>query len=209
MGNRIRDNILTSPTQSSHQRRPQRCVSCALSTTASLTKYLQKRGNKGNKEVKSKNVTQCRSSLLETLASNAIVPATLFQTSYELMSMKYGLDAMDISTLASIHISRPARQEFLRDPSQIAQLLTKRRQSYFLYLPARYGHSVCLNDATDCLVSRVRQLLSPNSEVWAKTVLSLYVRALNSLQTAVQCSKLCLEADILCAAGILALYEVC
>jgi hypothetical protein len=124
------------------------------------------------------------------------------------MSMKYGLDALDISTLASVHMNRAARYEFLENPSQLAQILTKRKWSYFSYLPSRYGYSTCLNDATDCLVSRVRQILSPDSAIWDKTVLSLYCRALNSLQAAIQCSKLCMEADVLCATAILALYEV-
>jgi hypothetical protein len=149
-----------------------------------------------------------RTNLLTILAATATVPGNLFQTSYELMTMKYGLDATNISMLASIHINRAARQEFLAKPSHLSQILTKRRWSYFSYLPSRYGQSTCLNDATDCLVSRVRQIVSPDGAPWANTVLALYVRALNSLQTAIQCSDVCLNADVLCATAILSLFEV-
>jgi hypothetical protein len=164
---------------------------------------------KSIKKEKKRSVTEAqRPNLLTTLAATENVPGIMFRTSYEIMTMKYGFDPLDISNLASLHMNRAARQLFLGDPSQLSQVLVKRRVSYFSYLPSRYGHSTCLNDAVDCLVSRVRQIVSPDGALWTNTVLSLYVRALNSLQSAIQCSKTCLEAEVLCATGILALYEV-
>jgi hypothetical protein len=174
----------------------------------SLTDLLQSIVGK-KKRTYGENAEVQRTNLLSTLAATANVQANLFQTSYELMTMKYGFDAMNISMLACIHINRAARQEFLANPSQLSQILTKKRWSYFSYLPSRYGQSTCLNDATDCLVSRVRQIVSPDGAPWENTVITLYVRALNSLQTAIQCSNSCLDADVLCATGILALFEVC
>ncbi|OCL09252.1 hypothetical protein AOQ84DRAFT_272020, partial [Glonium stellatum] len=72
----------------------------------------------------------------------------------------------------------------------------------------RYGHSACLTDAVDCIVARVRCLVSPAHVSWERLAISLYTKALKSLQAALDSLTQRLTPDILCVTEILALYEL-
>ena len=123
------------------------------------------------------------------------------------MVAAYNFDVVDLSALASLHLGRCAGETLSADPSQLTSLL-RYKESYLSYLPSRYEHSACLKDAVDCIIARVRQILSPNERKLESTVIPLYLRALNSLQKALDSPIQRYEPEVLCAIEILALYEV-
>jgi len=80
--------------------------------------------------------------------------------------------------------------------------------SFVSYIPARYGEEACLTLATDCLLSKVREIVTPESSVYKPKVISSYVKALRSFQKAIDSPSQRFNPEVLCATQILALYEV-
>lgn len=159
---------------------------------------------KGKKESRSANPQMC----FAILALSQNLPATLSATGYELSSMKSDFDILDLSTLASMFAGRAARAALSQDPQNLIHQLRARQQwSYLSYLPQLYGHYPCLNAATDCVVARARQIMSPHED-WEGAVIGLYVRALDTLQKALDDPQQRYTAEVLCATEILSLYEV-
>lgn len=128
---------------------------------------------------------------------------------YEWLRVKAGFDILNISPLTSLHIGRAAVEYFITDPSRLTQLLRYKQWSYLSYLPSRYGHGSCLDHATDCVVARLRQMVSPATHYDEARVVSLYVKALKSLQLALDDPSQCLQPETLCATELLTLFEVC
>ncbi|MCJ1479576.1 hypothetical protein MMC13_008262 [Lambiella insularis] len=155
--------------------------------------------------------TNKEKSLQKLRRSNSFIqPSTtiLPLTEYEKMSLKYGFNILDLSTLATLHVGRATGQILSEDPSQLIHLLRFKQKSFFSYLPSRYEECACLQDATMCVVARVRQIVSSPSENWAETVISLYLKALQGVQKALECPKQRLKPEVLYAIEILALYEL-
>ncbi|KAH8821418.1 hypothetical protein F5884DRAFT_745744 [Xylogone sp. PMI_703] len=148
------------------------------------------------------------SNLLAKLAMSESIPATVSRKGYEEMSMKYGFNILDLSNLATFFVSRATGVVLSTDPSQLIHLLRYKQWSIFQYLPSRYEHTQCVKDATNCVVARVRQLISPPSHNLEATVLSSYVKALRSLQAALDSPKTRFKPEVLYATEILALYEL-
>jgi hypothetical protein len=141
-----------------------------------------------------------------TLAEN--LPASLSPRDYEMASMKSDFDILGLSTMATLHVNRAARAALSKNPYHlIYQLRSSQQWSYLSFLPSRYGQVSCLKDATDCVISRARQIISP-SRNWEYAVISSYVKALDSLQKALDDPKQRFKPEVLCATEILALYEV-
>lgn len=127
---------------------------------------------------------------------------------FEQTCMKTNFDILLLSTLATLHVCRPVRHLLSQNPSQlILQLHAHRRSSYFLYIPSRYDDVACLRDATDCVIARTQQVLSPDTKM-EQGAIRTYVKALRSLQAALDDPTQRLQPEVLCAAEILALYEV-
>lgn len=80
--------------------------------------------------------------------------------------------------------------------------------TYFTFIPARYGSSQCLDDAVRCLMIKAWSILTPNYRVSRATLLGHYVKALRSLQDAVNDPNGWHEADVLSATESLAHFEV-
>lgn len=137
------------------------------------------------------------------------IPTSLPQSAYELMTLKYGINILDLSNLTTFHVSRATRKALLSNPSQVINLLRYNRWSFFSYLQSSYEHNPCVRYAADCVVARVRQILSPSEDRWNSVVISLYVKALIALQKALDCPKQRFSPEVLYATEILALYEVC
>jgi hypothetical protein len=156
---------------------------------------------KGEKDLERNNAAQW-------LAKYTSVPASLPPRGYELMSIKSEFDILDLSNLATTHINRAGRAALSQDPYHlIHQLRSNKQHSYLSFLPSLYGQIPCLSDATDCVIARARQIISPNRN-WEAAVISFYVKALDSLQRALDCPKQRYKPEVLCATEILALYEV-
>ncbi|KAG9243613.1 hypothetical protein BJ878DRAFT_510021 [Calycina marina] len=136
------------------------------------------------------------------------IPRKLSARGYELTSMKSDFDVNDLSTLSSLHVNRAARAALSQNPCHlIYQLRSHKQSSYLSYLPSRYGQIPCLSDATDCVIARARQIISPNRG-WEAAVITFYLKALDSLQKALDNPKQRFKPEVLCATEILALYEL-
>ena len=136
------------------------------------------------------------------------VPGSVPSSGYERMRIGYGFDLLDLSALTTFHTGRITAQVLSREPHRLTHVLRCRQWSYFSFLPSRYGHSACLDDAAHCVAARVRQWMDTPSDSPDKGVLSLYSRSLTSLQSALGDPVTCLEPEVLCATVILAIYEV-
>jgi len=127
---------------------------------------------------------------------------------FELITMKHGFDIIDLSTLAAYHVGRATAEALSSDPLQLLRLLDFKQWSYMSYLPSLYGSSACLDDAIHCIIARVRHIIAPNGEAGEREVIRLYLKAIDSLQKALNSPSQRLAAHVLCATEILALYEV-
>jgi hypothetical protein len=145
------------------------------------------------------------------LASLALSPnpcTSLPATGYELTNVKSDFNILDLSTLASMFASRAVRHALSQYPLQLVhQLRTQKQWSYLEYLPSQYGHYPCLRAATDCVIARARQIISPH-ENWGSAVTHFYCKALGTLQKALDDPVQRYSAQVLCATEILALFEV-
>lgn len=156
---------------------------------------------KGEKDLERNNTARW-------LAKYTSVPASLPARGYELTSIKSEFDILDLSNLATTHINRAGRAALSQNPSHlIHQLRSSKQHSYLSFLPSLYGQIPCLSDATDCVIARARQIISPNRN-WEAAVISFYVKALDSLQKALDCPKQRYKPEVLCATEILAMYEL-
>ena len=146
--------------------------------------------------------------LMSVTRTKTVVPASVPSSGYESMRIDYGFDLLDISALTTFHSGRITAQLLSREPLRLLHVLRYRQWSYLSFLPSRYGHNACMDDATHCVAARVRQWMSSPSEPPDDGVLSLYLKSLTSLQSALNDPILCLQPEILCATAILAIYEV-
>lgn len=156
---------------------------------------------------KSKNKEKERQQWVAKQVTESI-PQGLSARGYELTSMKSDFDILNLSTLSTLHVNRMARRALSQNPYHlIHQLRSCKQGSYLSFLPSMYGQIPCLSHATDCVIARARQIISPNRN-WEAAVITFYVRALDSLQKALDCPKQRFKPEVLCATEILALYEL-
>ncbi|KUJ15570.1 uncharacterized protein LY89DRAFT_735672 [Mollisia scopiformis] len=149
-----------------------------------------------------------RQQWLRKVIKGETIPQCLSPDGYELRSMQTDFDILDLSTLATLHIGRAVRGALSQNPYMlINQLRTHKRWSYLSFLPTRYEHIKCLRDATDCVIARARQIVTPNQN-WEAAVIAFYLRALDSLQKALDSPTERYQPEVLCATEILALYEM-
>jgi hypothetical protein len=145
---------------------------------------------------------------LASLALSSHPCTSLPATGYELTNIKSDFNILDLSTLASMFASRAVRNALSQYPLQLVhQLRTQKQWSYLEYLPSQYAHYPCLRAATDCVIARARQIISPH-EKWESAVTYFYCKALGTLQKALDDPNQRYSAQVLCATEILALFEV-
>ena len=144
------------------------------------------------------------------VSSNEVVsiPESLSSTGYESMRIQYGFDILDLSALTTFHAGHTTAHALRQDPSRLVDVLHCRQWSYLSFVPSKFGNTSCLDDAVRCVAAKVRHRLSSPTQPPSTVVISLYSKALASLQNALDDKKSCLEPDILCATELLAIYEV-
>jgi hypothetical protein len=148
-----------------------------------------------------------RQRLQRRLALTENIPRNLSAKGYELTSMKNDFDIRDLSTLATLYVGRVVRAVLSQNPYNLVhQLRTHQRWSYLTFIPSRWEHTPCLRDAANCVIARARQVIHP-TENWEASVIPYYVKALDSLQKALDCPKERFQPEVLCAIEILAMYE--
>lgn len=126
---------------------------------------------------------------------------------YEMMRIQCNFDLLDLSAMTTFHVGRITSRALVEEPQRLVDVLQCRQFSYFTYLPSRWGHFACLDDAARCVANRVQRWISGSVDPHPET-LALYSRALSSLQKAVNDPVLCLEPEVLCATEILSIHEV-
>lgn len=77
----------------------------------------------------------------------ATIPSKLAGTGYEVVRMKYQFDVLDLSGFTTFFVSEAEARLLLGHPSQILSMFRSRHWSFFSYVPARFGHSQCCDDA--------------------------------------------------------------
>ncbi|OGM47651.1 hypothetical protein ABOM_004338 [Aspergillus bombycis] len=143
------------------------------------------------------------------ILANIPHPAPLPQPSYngyETLRVKYNFDVTDLASFTDVDLGKIAYLSLRDQPARLVSLLHKRSSSFLSYLPSRYGSNQCLDDAIHCVAARAGQMLGFPTR--ASTLPALYVKALNSLQAAIEDKTQYLEADVYCATRLLAIYEL-
>ncbi|KAF2497719.1 hypothetical protein BU16DRAFT_537341 [Lophium mytilinum] len=136
------------------------------------------------------------------------IPSNPAARGFESMRMRFGIDILELPKLTSSHLARLASSRLASEPAIFAGLLQCKQVSYIGHVPARYGNSVCMEDAASCLAAKMRRMLCPSdSAVTDVMVLRLYNKALKSLQNAIKDPVQVLDPDTLCATELLATFE--
>lgn len=126
---------------------------------------------------------------------------------YETWRVEYNFDITDLATFTDVDLAASAYQSLHRDPGRIAGLLRRPSSSFLDYLPSRFGSSLCVGDAMNCVAARAGEMLGCSRRGVAPA--ALYVKALRSLNEAIQaCGENAISADIYCATRLLVLHEV-
>lgn len=127
---------------------------------------------------------------------------------YPSMILKCNLDFVDLSSLASFEVGRYTGQRLIERPGSITHFLGGTTWSYCRYVPFYYAQSDLVRHATDCVIARVRCLLTPQRTEWESLAITCYSKALSTLQEAINSTSQYPTAEVLCATQILSLYEV-
>ena len=81
------------------------------------------------------------------------IPSKPASTGYEVVRMKYQFDILDLSGFTTFYISHAEARPLLGHPSRILSRFRSRQWSFFSYVPARFGHSQCCDDAGESFPS--------------------------------------------------------
>ncbi|KAE8152969.1 hypothetical protein BDV25DRAFT_169737 [Aspergillus avenaceus] len=139
-------------------------------------------------------------------ASNPSPAPQPSSTGYEALRVEYNFDLTDLSTFTNVDLGRMAYLSLQCQPTRLRSLLQRQCPSFLSYLPSRFGTSQCLDDAMRCVAAGAGQRLG--LPIRAATPFRLYVKALSSLQAAIEDKDQCLQSDVYCATRLLTVYEL-
>lgn len=180
-------------------------------------------------EVKPKQLPPCRREALHAAlhrqSPNPVTSVCLF-SKYEAARSKFNLDVTDFAMLSNFHIGKGTIPILSADPMRLASIMGNERwygaktewflrfkltnhgrRSYLHFVPSRYESSECVAAATDCFLAKAEAVLLGRDKC-KNAVLSLYAKALRSVQQAIMNDDRCMDADVLCATQLLSLHEV-
>ena len=120
----------------------------------------------------------------------------------------YDFDLVKLSALANAHFAFFTGRNLHSDRSLLERLTEHPEKSYLQCIPARFEHSLILREVVPCVVAQARRVLQPQGSLSPSEILALYGKALRTLQSALDDPAARLDPDVLCAAELLALYEV-
>jgi hypothetical protein len=132
----------------------------------------------------------------------------LAETGYATARLKYQFDILDLSTLTSIHMGRPAAIALHNSRSQMRNCLQVRGSSLLDFVPQLYPASPLLRSAVGCVLARAQRILCPNARLPEVAVFSLYDQALRELQEALNQNTTVFQPNMLFAVQIMQLFEV-
>jgi len=129
-------------------------------------------------------------------------------SAYESTRIKYNVDVQHLSILTGFSMGIHTTIFLSDHPKFLETLMRAHQWSYLQYVPSLYGSSECVTTATDCLVARVRWMLSVKTTAGLTEIYILYAKALRALQAALNDPCRSQAADTLCATQILSIHEV-
>ncbi|KAI8630202.1 hypothetical protein F5Y19DRAFT_429323 [Xylariaceae sp. FL1651] len=144
----------------------------------------------------------------DVTSATPIPPPSLSLSGVEVSVRSIGLDPMDLSALSSITLGPVVSTILQSEPNRLKQILLCRQPSYFSFIAPRFGHFPALDNAFRCLVTVAHSKLVPNRKRSDSVILGYYGKALRSLQAAVDDPIDRYAAETLCAASILAVFEL-
>ncbi|KAH8681899.1 hypothetical protein BX600DRAFT_447467 [Xylariales sp. PMI_506] len=127
---------------------------------------------------------------------------------FERLAVDVGVNVLDLDELTAVAAGQVATKLLFQDGTRLNALVTRRRGSYLLHIPSRYGTNPCLDDALRYMAAKARSVLSPNSSPPPTSHLHLYGKALQSLQAAVDDDDSRNDPSVLCAIEILSISEL-
>lgn len=116
------------------------------------------------------------------------------------------IDLSFLTILTNFNIGKSTIANLSSSICRLPSVFAHRQWSYLEYVPQRYPYSPCLAAATDCILAKVGNVLSPCPSVENST-LRLYAKALRLVQSAVTGSSFS-DPDVLCAVQLLSLSEL-
>jgi len=137
-----------------------------------------------------------------------LLPPCMPLSAYESTRIKYNVDIQHLSILTGFSMGYHTTLFLSDHPTFLETLMRAHQSSYLQYVPSLYGNSECVTTATDCLVARVRWMLSVKTKAGLAEVYVLYAKALKALQAALNDPRQSQAADTLCATQILSVHEV-
>jgi hypothetical protein len=137
------------------------------------------------------------------------IPPNVSAQGYEQARMEFDFDLLSLSSLTTVHVSRAAVKALSMAPERLVYILQLRESSYMDYAVQWYGSSSVLRNVVDCTMAQAKRVMTPNGPVSETTVLTLYVKALEGLQAALNDPEKWRRPEVLCAAQVLSLFEVC
>jgi hypothetical protein len=151
-----------------------------------------------------------------TIQNQSLVPIEGYTILYPNLSLAAGdylylrsksdVDLSSLTILTDFNISRSTISSLASSPFRLPTILNHRQWSYLDHIPQRYPHSPCLAAATDCILAKAGNFLSPRPG-GETSVLRLYAKALRLVQDAVASSSYG-NPGVLCAVQLLSLHEL-
>lgn len=138
---------------------------------------------------------------------NQFIPPLMPSSGYEGIRNQLDYDILQMPALSAFHIGCITGLTIANQRAPLADALRYRQWLYVPFLPSRYGHYACLDDAIRCVAVRVREWISALVKP-SLAATSLYARALKSLQVAINDPNQRMQPEILCASQVLSVYEV-
>lgn len=143
----------------------------------------------------------------ETLLSPTYNVSSKSSKDYQALRNEFGVDIIHLGILSELDVGLFAFDSINRRPERIAELMSQGHpESWLRQLPSHYGYCNYLDDAIRCVTARLAQRLS--GSVSQATVINLYLKALRSLQSAIESPGGWMNTNVLYASHLLAIFEV-
>ncbi|KAF2171364.1 hypothetical protein M409DRAFT_18480 [Zasmidium cellare ATCC 36951] len=136
-----------------------------------------------------------------------LLPSLSCDTAYERTRAKFCVDIPQLSILTSWSVSRSAIPLLSADPLRLFTLMEEQTWSFLEYIPQMYESNKCLAAATDCVLAKASEVLTPYPASPGQTM-KMYAKALRMLQDSISDPCASTSAEVLAATQLMALHEL-
>lgn len=136
-----------------------------------------------------------------------LLPSLSCNSAYEQTRAKFCVDIPQLSILTNWSVSRSAIPILSADPLRLFTLMEEYCWSFLEYIPQMYESNKCLAAATDCVLAKASEVLTPYPASQGQTM-SLYAKALRLLQDSISDPCTSTSAEVLAATQLMALHEL-